>query len=69
MTIIRNTHNTGKAKDFVIVGVGGAGSIAATELSKILGNPDDVIVVDRDLECSANGKCRSSYLYRLSHFR
>ena len=50
MTIIRNERNPGKAKDFVIVGVGGAGSIAATELSKILGNPDDVIVVDRDLD-------------------
>ncbi len=50
MTIIRNVHNSGKAKDFVIVGVGGAGSISATELSKILGNPDDVIMVDRDLD-------------------
>lgn len=50
MTIIRNVHNASKAKDFVIVGVGGAGTVSATELSKILGNSDDVIVVDRDLD-------------------
>ena len=49
MTIIRN-GNTNKTKDFVIVGVGAAGSKSATELSKVLGNPDDVIAVDRDME-------------------
>ena len=50
MTIIRNERNTSKSKDFVIVGVGGAGSNSATELSKVLGNPDDVIAVDRDMD-------------------
>ena len=50
MTILRNGHNSGKAKDFVIIGVGGAGSQSATELSKVLGNPDDVIAVDRDTD-------------------
>ncbi len=50
MTIIRKGHNSGKAKDFVIIGVGGAGSQSATELSKVLGNPDDVIAVDRDMD-------------------
>lgn len=50
MTIIRNGHKSGNAKDFVVIGVGGAGSTSATELSKVLGNPDDVIAVDRDLD-------------------
>ena len=53
MTIIRNGNNN-KAKDFVIVGVGGAGSQSATELAKVLGNPDDVITVDRDLDALRN---------------
>ena len=50
MTIIRNGNNANRAKNFVIVGVGGAGSKSATELSKVLGNPDDVIAVDRDMD-------------------
>ena len=50
MTIIRDGRNATTAKDFVIVGVGGAGAITASELSKVLGNPDDVIAVDREME-------------------
>ena len=50
MTIVRDGRNSNVAKDFVIIGVGGAGSKSATELSKVLGNPDDVIAVDRDLD-------------------
>lgn len=48
MTIIRNGRNPKTAKEFVIVGVGGAGSNSATEMAKVLGNPDDVIAVDRE---------------------
>ena len=48
MTIIKDGRNSNPKKEFVIVGVGGAGSKSAAEMSKILGNPDDVIVVDRD---------------------
>ncbi len=50
MTIIRDGRNVKTAKEFVIIGVGGAGSKSAVELSKILGNPDDVISVDRDMD-------------------
>ena len=50
MTIIRDGRNSSVAKDFVIVGVGGGGSESATELSKVLGSPDDVIAVDREME-------------------
>ena len=50
MTIARDSRNKTASKDFVIVGVGGAGSNSATELSKVLGNPDDVISVDREME-------------------
>ena len=50
MTIIRDGRNGKAAKEFVIIGVGGAGSKSATELSKVLGNPDDVIAVDRDAD-------------------
>ena len=50
MTIIRDGRNAAASKDFVIVGVGGAGVKTATELSKVLGNPDDVISVDRDMD-------------------
>ncbi len=48
MTIINDGRNSSPKKDFAIVGVGGAGSKSAAEMSKLLGNPDDVIVVDRD---------------------
>ena len=50
MTIIRDGRNTTASKDFVIVGVGGAGARTASELSKVLGNPDDVIAVDREMD-------------------
>ncbi len=50
MTIIRNGRNATASKEFVIVGVGGAGAKSATELSKVLGNPDDVIAVDREMD-------------------
>ncbi len=50
MTIIRDGRNGKAAKEFVIIGVGGAGSKSATELSKVLGNPDDVIAVDREAD-------------------
>ena len=50
MTIIRDGRNNKPAKEFVIVGVGGAGSNSATELAKVLGNPDDVIAVDREAD-------------------
>ena len=50
MTIIRDGRNDKAAKDFAIVGVGGAGAKSATELSKVLGNPDDVISVDREMD-------------------
>ena len=50
MTIIRDGRNATASKDFVIVGVGSAGSKTASELSKVLGNPDDVIVVDREMD-------------------
>ena len=50
MTIIRDGRNATASKDFVIVGVGGAGARTASELSKILGNPDDIIAVDREMD-------------------
>lgn len=50
MTIIRDGRNTTASKDFVILGVGGAGARTASELSKVLGNPDDVIAVDREMD-------------------
>ena len=50
MTIIRDGRNTKEAKDFTIVGVGGAGAKSATELAKVLGSPDDVISVDRQMD-------------------
>jgi cell division protein FtsZ len=50
MTIIRDGRNRNGAKEFAIIGVGGAGSKSATELSKLLGNPEDVISVDRDMD-------------------
>ena len=50
MTIIRDGRNTKEAKDFTIVGVGGAGAKSATELAKVLGSPDDVISVDREMD-------------------
>ena len=50
MTIIRDGRNTKTAKEFAIIGVGGAGSKSATELSKILGTPDDIVSVDRDID-------------------
>lgn len=50
MTIIRDGRNATAVKDFAIVGVGGAGARTASELSKVLGNPDDVIAVDREMD-------------------
>ncbi|MXZ02350.1 MAG: hypothetical protein F4Y88_01365 [Chloroflexi bacterium] len=50
MTIIRDGRNATASKDFVIVGIGGAGARTASELSKVLGNPDDVIAVDREMD-------------------
>lgn len=50
MTIIRDGRNNQTAKEFVILGVGGAGSNSASELAKVLGNPDDVIAVDRETD-------------------
>lgn len=50
MTIITNGRNRNSTKEFVVVGVGGAGSKSAMELSKVLGNPDDVIAVDREMD-------------------
>ena len=50
MTIIKDGRNTKAAKEFAIVGVGGAGVKSATELSKVLGNPDDVVAVDREID-------------------
>lgn len=50
MTIIRDGRGATASKDFVIVGVGGAGARTASELSKVLGNPDDVIAVDREMD-------------------
>ena len=50
MTIIRDGRNAPASKRFAIVGVGGAGAKTASELSKVLGNPDDVIAVDRDMD-------------------
>lgn len=50
MTIIRDGRNATASKDFVIIGVGGAGARTASELSKVLGNPDDVIAVDREMD-------------------
>ena len=50
MTIIRDGRNTKDAKDFTIVGVGGAGAKSATELAKVLGSPEDVISVDREMD-------------------
>ena len=50
MTIIRDGRNATASKDFVIVGVGGAGAGTASELSKVLGNPDDIIAVDREMD-------------------
>ncbi len=48
MTIIRGGKSKSIGKEFVIIGVGGAGAKSATEMSKLLGNPDDVIAVDRN---------------------
>ncbi len=50
MTIIRDGRNATASKDFAIIGVGGAGARTASELSKVLGNPDDVIAVDREMD-------------------
>ncbi|MXX93274.1 MAG: hypothetical protein F4Y63_07500 [Chloroflexi bacterium] len=50
MTIIRDGRNATAVKDFAIVGVGGAGARTASELSRVLGNPDDVIAVDREMD-------------------
>ena len=50
MTIIRDGRSATAVKDFAIVGVGGAGARTASELSKVLGNPDDVIAVDREMD-------------------
>ena len=50
MTIIRDGRNATAAKDFTIIGVGGAGARTASELSKVLGNPDDIIAVDREMD-------------------
>ena len=50
MTIIRDGRNTQSTKEFAIIGVGGAGTESATELAKVLGNPDDVIAVDREFD-------------------
>ena len=50
MTIIRDGRNTQSTKEFAIIGVAGAGSESATELAKVLGNPDDVIAVDREFD-------------------
>ena len=50
MTIIRDQRNHKAKREFSIVSVGGAGAETAIELSKVLGNPDDVIVVDREID-------------------
>ena len=50
MTIIRDQRKQKSARDFAILSVGGAGAETAIELSKVLGNPDDVIVVDREMD-------------------
>lgn len=50
MTIIKDGRSTKAAKEFAIVGVGGAGVKSATELSKVLGNPEDVVAVDREMD-------------------
>ena len=50
MTIIRDERNATASKEFAIIGVGGAGCTSATDLSKVLGNPDDVISVDRSMD-------------------
>lgn len=50
MTIIKDGRNARATKEFAIVGVGGAGVKSATELSKVLGNPEDIVAVDREME-------------------